>query len=39
MPQVHEIPEEGLCTVNAVFVEINNKKIVKTKKIREEIKI
>lgn len=41
IPQTHEIPEEGLCTVNAVFVEINNKnkKAIKAEKIREEIKI
>lgn len=39
IPQTHEIPEEGLCAVNAIFIEIKNKKAVKTKKLREEIKI
>lgn len=41
MSEAHEIPEEGECTVNAVYLEINTKtsKAVKIKKIKEEVKI
>lgn len=41
IPEVHEIPEEGICMVNAIYLEINPKthEAVKIKKIREEIKI
>ena len=41
IPEVHEIPEEGICTVNAVYFEINPKthEAVKIKKIKEEVKI
>lgn len=41
VPEIHEIPEEGICTVNAVYLEINpkTKKALKIKKIKEEIKI
>lgn len=41
MPQLHEIPEEGTCIVNAIYLEINpkTKKAVKIKKIKEEIEI
>ena len=39
--EVHEIPEEGICTVNAVYLEIDpkTKQAKKIKKIKEEIKI
>jgi len=39
--EVHEIPEEGICAVNAVYLEINpkNRKAVKIKKIKEEVEI
>lgn len=41
IPQTHEIPEEGLCLVNAIYIEIDtkDKKTTKIKKIKEEIKI
>lgn len=41
VPQLHEIPEEGACVVNAIYLEINpkTKKAVKIKKIRKEIEI
>jgi metallophosphoesterase (TIGR00282 family) len=41
VPQLHEIPEEGLCVVNAIYLEINpkNKKAIKIKKIKEEVEI
>lgn len=41
IPEIHEIPEEGICIVNAVYLEINpkTKKAAKIKKIKEEIKI
>lgn len=41
IPGVHEIPEEGACLVNAVYLEINpkTKKAIKIKKIKEEVKI
>jgi len=39
--EVHEIPEEGICSVNAIYFEVNPKtrKAVKIKKIKEEVKI
>jgi metallophosphoesterase (TIGR00282 family) len=39
--EVHEIPEEGICAIDAIYLEINPKtaKAVKIKKIKEEIKI
>lgn len=41
IPEIHEIPEEGVCVVNAVYLEINpkTKKAIKIKKIKEEIEI
>lgn len=41
LPKTHEIPEEGLATVNAVFLEINpkTKKANKIKQITQEISI
>jgi metallophosphoesterase (TIGR00282 family) len=41
IPEAHEIPEEGICTVNAIYLEINpkTKKAVKIKKIKEEVNI
>ena len=41
IPEVHEIPEEGLSILNAVYLEIDpkTKKAKKVKKIKEEIKI
>ncbi len=41
VPEIHEIPEAGVCVVNAIYLEINSKtkKTVKIKKIREEISI
>lgn len=41
MPEAHEIPEEGICAVNAVYLEIDPKtaKAVKIKKIKEEVEI
>jgi len=41
IPEVHEIPEEGVCLVNAIYLEINPKthEAVKIKKIKEEVKI
>lgn len=41
IPELHEIPEEGACVANAVYLEINpkTKKAVKIKKIKEEIEI
>jgi len=39
--ETHEIPEEGTCLVNAVYLEINPKtaKAVKIKKIKEEVEV
>lgn len=39
--EAHEIPEEGVCLVNAVYMEIDprTKRAKKIKKIKEEIKI
>jgi metallophosphoesterase (TIGR00282 family) len=41
IPQLHEIPEEGICVVNAIYLEINpkTKKAIKIKKIKEEVEI
>jgi len=41
IPEMHEMPEDGVCIVNAVYLEINpkTKKAVKIKKIKEEIEI
>ncbi len=39
--EAHEIPEEGICTVNAIYLEIDPKTKLakKIKKIKEEVKI
>jgi hypothetical protein len=39
--EVHEIPEEGVCMVNAIYLEIDPKTKLakKIKKVREEVKI
>lgn len=39
--EVHEIPEEGVCLVNAIYLEIDpkTKRAKKIKKVREEVKI
>jgi hypothetical protein len=39
--EVHEIPEEGICTVNAIYLEIDpkTKRAKKIKKINEEVEI
>jgi len=39
--EVHEIPEEGVCIVNAIYLEIDPKTKLakKIKKVREEVKI
>jgi hypothetical protein len=41
IPEVHEIPEEGMCGIDAVYLEINPKtaRTEKIKKIKEEIEI
>jgi metallophosphoesterase (TIGR00282 family) len=41
IPQTHEIPEEGMCVIDAIYLEINNKnsKAIKIEKIKEEVKI
>ncbi len=41
MSEAHEIPEEGICLVNAIYFEIDSKtkQAKKIKKIKEEIKI
>lgn len=41
IPEIHEIPEEGACSIDAIYLEINpqTSKAVKIKKIKEEIKI
>ena len=41
MSEAHEIPEEGICLVNAIYLEIDSKtkQAKKIKKIKEEIKI
>ena len=40
-PLAHEIPEKGLCTVNAVFIEIDtdSKKAKNIKRVDQEIKV
>lgn len=41
IPEAHEIPEEGICTVNAIYLEIDpkTKQAKKIKKMKEEVKI